>query len=571
LEGYYICSVHRHGNNRWYPPLLGAFLILLLSIPATAAVKDEECLDCHDKLKGFSHKGAGCIDCHSSITELPHGDKLPKPDCAGCHEKAAALYKGDVHRTDGLGCVQCHDVHFLEKGRKTCASCHGAPKHSGLPARERHLGSLSCVACHGRPDGTELRVRVFIKGKKTPDAGAVDRDGNHLIDRDEWHQFEGLLEDTFRGHYSIEKRYVVRGGLHTIAAKPAACDTCHGGKGYFSDALLQVTGSTSYEIPVDPRVFIPELPKYKDFEKTVHGLNGVTCVDCHGSERKAGRGWTIDSTVCVKCHEEVSEVYGRSKHSLRGAAQCVDCHNPHSIRSYRDRPSEARVAVCARCHRNYIERHGWLPNTRLHFSYLECATCHSPRSQKSMVYYFAEKTESGKTPLSYGRLVAALGTDPDSFVKGDGHRDADARIGRLFTILRKKDTHAIIDASIIVTKVYHDYSETPAKEKGCLPCHSGEAAFYDSMFFVLPEKESTDYVPVKGTLFSSYPIGTFVDIFLLGEDKLTKADFRTFLGLKGPRLTQLGFKLIDFFGMLLMVLALAAIGAHVTLRIVKRR
>ena len=188
-----------------------------------------------------------------------------------------------------------------------------------------------------------------------------------------------------------------------------------------------------------------------------------------------------------------------------------------------------------------------------------------------MVYYFAEKTEGGKTPLPYGRIVAVLGTDPDSFVKGDGHRDADARIGRLFTILRKKDTHAIIDASIIVTKVYHDYSETPAKEKGCLPCHSGEAAFYDSMFFVLPEKESTDYVPVKGTLFSSYPIGTFVDIFLLGEDKLTKADFRTFLGLKGPRLTQLGFKLIDFFGMLLMVLALAAIGAHVTLRIVKRR
>ena len=119
-------------------------------------------------------------------------------------------------------------------------------------------------------------------------------------------------------------------------------------------------------------------------------------------------------------------------------------------------------------------------------------------------------------------------------MKGDDHRDADASIGKLFTVLRKRDTHAIIDASIIVTKVYHDYSETPTKEKGCLPCHSREAAFYDSMFFAIPEKGSTDYVSVKGTLFSSYPIGTFVDIFLLGEDKLTKADFGPSSGEKGP-------------------------------------
>ncbi len=322
------------------------------------------------------------------------------------------------------------------------------------------------------------------------------------------------------------------------------------------------------------------------------------CQNCHRPHSAPHPPRLLSSTqegdVCLVCHKGTvasknmeQEFLKNSVHPVSSTdwtheprenpntmprhATCPDCHNPHRIRSYRDLPAEARVAVCARCHRNYIERHAWLPNTRLHFGYLECATCHSPGSQKSMVYYFAEKTESGKASLSYGRLKAALGADPGAFVKGDDRRDADARIGRLFTVLRKQDTNAIIDASIIVTKVHHDYSETPDKEKGCLPCHSREAAFYDSMFFALPEKGSTDYVSVKGTLFSSYPIGTFVDIFLLGEDKLTKVDFRTFLGLKGPRLTQLGFKLIDFLGMLLMVLALAAMAAHVVLRIVKRR
>jgi predicted CXXCH cytochrome family protein len=300
-----------------------------------------------------------------------------------------------------------------------------------------------------------------------------------------------------------------------------------------------------------------------------HG--GMGCTDCHSTIADLPHAEKLPRPVCAKCHEDIGRVYGLSAHAKAGAAQCLDCHNPHSLRPYKELRAAERISVCARCHSDYLKRHSWLPNTTLHFSYLECATCHSPRSQKSMVYSFAKKSGSVKTPLAYSQLAAASGGDPLAFVEGqrmgpDGH---DTGIGKLFTALRQRDKDTIVDASIIVTKAYHDYSETLIKEKECVTCHSREAGFYDSMFFLLPGKESVHYVPMKGTLFSSYPIGTALDFFLLGEDKLTRQDFAAFLGLR-QGVTQhdsLGFKLIDLFGLVLMLLVLAAICVHVILRI----
>jgi predicted CXXCH cytochrome family protein len=562
-------------NKDIYLSLLAALISLFLSMPSAAAVKAEECLGCHDKYEGASHKGVGCLDCHSSVTDLPHADKMPKPDCTRCHEKTVGLYKTDFHNRLGLACGRCHNVHFLNKEQKSCTSCHGSVKHAAMPSKPRHLGSLPCLACHGLPEKTELRIRVTVWGKKAPGAATIDTNGNHPVGKEEWNRLEDLLQHSFEGNYSVEKRYLISGGFHTVTTKPAPCGACHSESGYFSDALLKVGGSRSYEIPVDRRAFIPLLPASEDFSRTVHGESGVTCVDCHGSEKKTAHGWKMDSTVCAKCHTDVSEAHSQSVHVKKNAAVCVDCHNPHRIKSYRDLTAEERTAICARCHGNYVGMHRWLPNTRLHFSYLECATCHSPGSQKSMVYYFAEEENGAKAPLSYDRLVALCGQDPAKSITGGGDGETDSRIGRLFTVLKRRNKHIIIDASIIVTKVYHNYTETRIKEKECLSCHSRQAEFYDSMLFRLPAKESVSYIPVKGTVFSSYPIETFVDLFLLGEEKLTKRDFQVFFGLKEPRETErvasLSFKLIDFIGLFLMFLVLAGICVHVTLRLTVKR
>lgn len=562
--------------RRILPAFLAVLLLLFFSIECRAAIKTEECLECHDTYKGYSHGKTGCADCHSAITSLPHPDKLPKPACATCHHKTVSSFDEGLHKRKGLECKDCHNTHFPLKEKKFCVSCHADASHETLPSAKKHLAGLPCIACHGKPASTELRVQIEVRDRSVT-VPNVDRDGDSSVNKAEWHAFDDLLQTKLKDKYSLRKLYVVSGDAHVIEEKPVPCARCHSIGGYFGRALLQVTGAAHFELQTDPHIFIPELPSGNDFGQTVHGKNGVICADCHISQKRIAEGWSENTGVCVKCHKEVAGVYGSSVHSKKGATHCVDCHNPHRIKAYRELRAEERVAVCSRCHKDYIRKHEWLPNTSLHFDYLECATCHSPLSKKSMVYYLARKTPFGKVPLSYDQLVALYGGDPANVIGGTGDAlPADSRIGQLFATLAKRDRSLVIDASIMVTKVYHDYSETRLKEKACVTCHSREAVFYDSIFFVLPKKGSVQYVPVKGTLISTYPIGTFVDFFLLGQDKIRKADIYAFLGAKWTGeagvAPALGFKLIDFFGLLLMILIFAGIFVHLVLRIaVKKR
>ncbi|MGD0663022.1 MAG: cytochrome c3 family protein [Syntrophorhabdales bacterium] len=558
-------------NVRKVVVLFAALLALFIfALESRAAVTTEECFGCHDTYKNYLHGTVPCAGCHSSITSLPHPDKLAKPACAGCHQKMVSSFAQDVHRKKGIECKECHDVHYLNKAKKNCVSCHGSVAHSSLPSEKKHLASLTCVACHGKVGRTEVEVHLEIKGGKALSSFAIDR--NTLIDQAQWHALEDLLHTEYKGRYSIETTYQASGDPHTITAKPAECDACHGSAGHFTAGRLRITGSENLEIPIDTRIFIPELPSAKDFGKTVHGRAGVACTDCHTSQRKEADSPTEISIVCAKCHEDIVAVRRNSLHTKMGVPQCTECHNPHKIRSYRELQAKERVAVCTRCHRDYLERHRWLPNTSLHFDYLECATCHSPRSEKSVVFYFAQNTPTGKVRLSYDQLFALSGEDPVGLVKKDG---PDTEIGRLFTLLRRRNENLVIDASIVVTKPFHSYAETHLREKQCITCHSGEARFYDSMFFILPGKTAATYVPVRGTLLSTFPIAGFVDFFLLGEDKIMKSDVYALFGhgkaMDTRRTPGLGFKLIDFLGLLLIVLIVFGISVHIILRLVVKR
>jgi hypothetical protein len=106
--------------------------------------------------------------------------------------------------------------------------------------------------------------------------------------------------------------------------------------------------------------------------------------------------------------------------------------------------------------------------------------------------------------------------------------------------------NVFIGSSIIVSRVHHDYSAKREKERVCSSCHSDKSPFYQSMFFILPEKEFHIYIPVKGTILSAIPISFFVDISLLGEQKATWSDVKGFFALTPGELShyarELGFK-----------------------------
>ena len=548
--------------------LLILLLVLFFASPIWAFPTHEDCTDCHGELKkSISHQGISCDDCHTEITAFPHKEKPAQPTCKKCHSKAADSFKKSVHNARGIVCLDCHRAHSgaITKG---CTSCHSRATHEKLPSRAKHLATLNCLACHGIPEKSGITATIKLPVGASLDRKDVDIDGKGFVDKTEWHTLEYLLEHKFPNS-TIDRQYWSYGNIHNIRKKPVDCSDCHDKRTRFATATAKLNGESGYSVQIDPGIFIPEFPSLLDFKKTVHEKRGVTCTDCHTSQEKISDG------VCTLCHGKVYNTYKNSLHGKQNSAACTDCHNPHLIKSYKEYNAKERIAVCSRCHKDYISKHKWLPNTALHFQYLECTSCHSPGSEKSMVFFFQKKNGDKITALTYRDFEKAFGHDievrsvidkyAEDILKGND-------IGNILKYLNKKmDNSVSIDAEIVVTKVHHDYSVTRLKEKNCVVCHSSQASFYNSLYLNIPGKEEHVYAPVKGTLLSTYPLSMAMDIYLLGEQKITRDDISALIH-KAPEnlrsyITGLGFKLIDLVGISLLILALLGCMVHALLRI----
>jgi predicted CXXCH cytochrome family protein len=551
--------------------------VLLLTLPAAfcalGAEKTDDCFECHEQFKGYQHGDLNCASCHSGIAALPHDERVVKPACRICHSAEVKTYMKGVHSEKGIKCEECHDTHFAGNKTKGCLSCHKALAHALLPAKEKHLAAFTCQGCHSLAERGSVEV-VVRTGKNFPlTKELVDLNKDNVVDKGEWDHLDALLAGEGNGRYMVTTRYLLGGSAHAVTALPVACEECHHERGLLRTGLLRFSGKTAFEIPISPGIFVPKLPSAERFMETVHGREGVQCADCHVSRDK------IDDHVCASCHETTYAVYKNTGHARKGAARCTDCHNPHAIKAYKELGARGRLAVCSRCHKDYLAKHDWLPATALHFEYLECSTCHSPLSEKSMVFFFQIRKNGNPVPISGEEL--ALLCDKGRTIRnaidtnGDGAVSSPELTGFFVHLQERYGRNVLIGSSIVVTRVHHDYSETRLKERACKTCHSADAPFYSSMYLILPEKSGYDYVPVKGTILSEVPVTTFVDICLLGQEKIKLDDLKKLWslrwGLKRAYVYQLGLKWIDLAGMFLTFFILLGILVHVVLRVVVKR
>jgi len=548
--------------------------IILCPLFLHASIPNEDCLGCHEKYAEFKHGKTTCSQCHKDIASLPHEDKLKRPVCNTCHGPVVDTYKKSIHSKKNLSCKDCHNVHFTSKDKKTCVSCHQDIAHKRLPVAERHLKHLDCLVCHGKPQQAEIFVDIDTEKKDVAKKENIDRDRNGLIDHIEWDNLRSILKKELKGKEDIKKSYAVKiGDSHLITKTPVTCKSCHNDKAIFKKARLTIKGRTAYSIPLDINILIPELPSIEDYRHTVHGKKGIRCADCHVSEK------AISDETCIKCHESLYSVYKDTAHSEKGASQCTDCHNPHHVKSYKDLNVYERVNICVRCHRNYLEKHRWLPNTVLHFRYLECTSCHSPGSKKSMLFNFVVREEETTKPLQYQDMERVFGKDVKMVHMIDTNRDGmvlyDELIDFFNEIKKRLNKEIFIKSSIIVTNPYHNYSQKNLKNKVCNECHSEDAPFYESMLISVPEKTNMVYMPVKKTVLSAFPTSIFIDMCLLGEGKIRPKEIRAIIKAnwndKVRLIDELGFKLIDFIGITLALIILAGVAVHIILRIVVKK
>src|SRR5208282_2693421 len=98
----------------------GGALFLTLAFPASAGLKNSDCMDCHSdntlaitnaasrtislfvdeaKLKASAHKTNTCVSCHTDVTVKHPDDNVPlkSVNCAICHEQQTESYNASVH------------------------------------------------------------------------------------------------------------------------------------------------------------------------------------------------------------------------------------------------------------------------------------------------------------------------------------------------------------------------------------------------------------------------------------------------------------------------------------------
>jgi cytochrome b subunit of formate dehydrogenase len=340
-------------------------LLLIALMPWTAAlavaparpppvVPNSECLDCHEaefkaRKKGqpkewvgvrpeafakSAHAALACVDCHRGLVETPHEARLPKVECAWCHEPAVAQFALSIHgnsRADG------------KPPPANCATCHGANAHELLPAK--HLDSPvskfnlppTCAQCHD------------------------DEEKAHAL---------GLAKHDAVKHF----RDSIHGqGLYKMGLKVApSCSDCHGvhdiravrdGAARTSKANLSAT-CASCHVGVE-----------KTYAASVHGRvlarrpdQAPGCADCHTAhdiERpSSARFKAASDRLCGQCHEDRLENYHETYHgkamalnragSAPAVAACYDCHGHHDVFKPDDRRSRLHAAnivqTCAECH-----------------------------------------------------------------------------------------------------------------------------------------------------------------------------------------------------------------------------
>ena len=547
-----------------------AALVFLFFFPLCAAA--QECIDCHEKYQRVDHAKLKCVACHSDAKDLPHAEKLKKPECASCHRDAVREHGTSVHAGKGLTCKSCHNVHTPRGQTKRCVDCHTSVAHRKLPSARKHLAEMNCAGCHAKTAQGHIDVKVESKQMVTRDV--LDKDGNKSVDEKEWKDFLAHAQSVVGNGFRIKRVYSATGSAHSIGPRAVSCNGCHVENKVFRKAMLEMnTGGQRTRIALDLHSVIPRLPIVDTYRLTAHGKGGVACSDCHVSQKR------IDDHVCAKCHDKVYGVYKGTAHAKGGATKCTDCHDPHKVKTYRELGAAERVAVCARCHGDYIKQHRWLPHAELHFMYLECSTCHSPLSKKSMVFHINLQTKDGKRRFTRDDITAAFGESKYTRdlidVNGD-ERIAPSEIIPFFEAMERTTKGTVgIEGSIVVTDIHHDYSQVQKRDKVCTTCHSNDAPFYQSMYLAVPEMEGLFYMPVKGTVLAAMPSSIALNFFLLGETKARWSDITALVGARGEVrdeiVKELGFKWIDIVGVFLSIAVLIFVCLHIVLRMVFRR
>jgi predicted CXXCH cytochrome family protein len=569
----------------------------------------------YERFRSTVHRDLQCVDCHNDIGSLPHAQRLGLVNCAQCHEEIVGQYEKSKHaRVSHRLCFECHNPHATTSFKKLtqqerigiCLQCHKKDGHRWLPQQKLHFQYLECTVCHS-PEavkGLVFHLTAAGKGGKTNDLSyqqlepftrgyggnlskAIDSNGNGIVEAQEIDSFIVKLKGKGIQSPRLEEKVLVLQPYHNFTNEVKQikdCTMCHvSGAPFYSQVMLTLPdrGGEVRTIKMDKAVIgkIPPIPSKGNYFATVHGKNGVECIDCHADLTilRTGEGFTVKelkTPVCAQCHPRETKEYNNSLHANVSEQICFSCHDPHSSVPFMQLSVEQRQAICTKCH-NPQQGHDWLPQKELHFKVLECTMCHAPQAEKGIVFYLQKVDKEGTAErLDYREVAKLLGVErPDLGKLLDSDNNGfleDREVLSFLTALNKKNPGEDIELGVraLVLKPSHNYTDRGTKVRDCSLCHSARAEFYSKLIMEIPEQGgSIRTLPLdKSILVGIHPIPITSDFYLLGESKIAKRDIADILIL----VRKIGYKWLDVIGILFILGGLGFVMLHSGIRIITR-
>jgi predicted CXXCH cytochrome family protein len=447
---------------------------------------------------------------------------------------------------------------------------------------------LTSVGKDGKKsDLSYQQLEPFTRGYGGDLFKAIDSNGNGIVEAQEIDSFMAKLKEKGIQSPRLEEKVLVLKPYHNFTNEVKQikdCTMCHvSGAPFYSQVMLMLPDRRGEvrTIKMDKAVIgkIPPIPSKGNYFATVHGKNGVECIDCHADLTilRAGEGFSVKelkTPVCAQCHPRETKEYNSSLHANVSEKICFSCHDPHSSVPFMQLSVAQRQAICTKCH-DPEQGHGWLPQKDLHFKYLECTMCHAPQAEKGIIFYLQKVDKEGAAErLDYIKVAKLLGMErPDLGKLLDTDNNGfleDKEVLSFLTALNNKNPGENIDLGVraVVLKPSHNYTDLGTKVKDCSLCHSAQAKFYSKLIMEIPEQGGgIRTLPIdKSILAGIHPIPITSDFYLLGESKISKRDISDIFFL----VRQVGYKWLDVIGILFILGGVGFVTLHTALRIITR-
>lgn len=262
------------------------------------------------------------------------------------------------------------------------------------------------------------------------------------------------------------------------------------------------------------------------FLRSVHNVNGISCVDCHSDidkldmDKDVPHPTSLAAVQCDNCHENEATAYQNSVHKKAGGKginiPCYACHGYHYVSDLEaESVLERENGFCLKCH-NPNKFHSWLPQMDTHFNYVECTVCHAEKVPLFINLRFWDFSK--KQFYSTNDFMKALKIDYNGFMplvdKNNDKKINEKEFEGLIFKLRENGVFGTFHGELVVdlVPIVHHVNRGKANRE-CEQCHNPKSPFFEKVVFSINKDDGTsEHHEVAREVLSTYYVNHFYAI-----------------------------------------------------------